>query len=112
MVDRVIGKADDFELIFDRTEGGHWQPVAPSNLYGDYPVEIWAYDTAGNISYLATMLYIISKKTLRGYLIPYEYIGTISSDELIAKLDTCELKAVLKELDTLKGGTGDGITKT
>lgn len=112
MVDRVVGKANDFELVFERGEGGCWEAVAPANIYGEYPVEIWAYDAAGNVSYMATMLYIISKQTLHAYLIPMEYIGILNNTELVAKLDERGLKAVLKELEELKGGADYGNAKS
>lgn len=106
MVDRVIGKANDFELVFERGEGDCWEAVAPANAYGEYPVEIWAYDTAGNISYMATMLYIVSKQTLRAYLIPMEYVGILNNAELVARLDERGLKAVLSELRELERRCG------
>ncbi|MCH1973533.1 Ig-like domain repeat protein [Muricomes sp. OA1] len=104
MVDRVIGKANDFELIFVHKEGDCWEAVTPPNVYGEYPVELWAYDTAGNVSYMATMLYIVSEHTLQAYLIPIEYAGILDSQELIALLDQYGLEAVLAELKILQGG--------
>lgn len=104
MVKKVIGKANDFELIFELKEGDCWEAVTPPNIYGEYPVELWAYDTAGNVSYMATMLYIVSEHTLQAYLIPIEYAGILDSQELIALLDQYGLEAVLAELKILQGG--------
>lgn len=97
-VDRVIGKANDFELVFKQVEKGCWQAATPPNVYGEYPVELWAWDTAGNMSYMATMLYIVSEHTMQAYLIPFEYAGIMDNKELTAKLDRYGLTAVLAEL--------------
>ena len=99
MIERVIGKANDFELVFKHKEGDCWEAVTPSNIYGEYPVELWVYDTAGNSAYMATMLYIISKTTFLAYLIPFEYMGILDTEELTARLDTFGLEAVLKQLE-------------
>lgn len=107
MVKKVIGKANDFELIFVYKEGDCWEAVTPPNIYGEYPVELWAYDSAGNVSYMATMLYIVSEHTLQAYLIPIEYAGILDSKELISSLDQYGLEAVLAELKILQGGVGD-----
>lgn len=56
MVERIIGKADGFEIVFTLQEG-LWVTTVPRKIdSGNYSVEVWAYDTAGNISYLATVL--------------------------------------------------------
>lgn len=107
MVDRVIGRANDFDLIFKEVEDGCWQAATPPNVYGEYPVELWAWDTAGNMSYMATMLYIVSEHTMQAYLIPFEYAGVMDNKELTAKLDQYGLTAVLDELKIL-GGVENG----
>ena len=102
MVDRVIGKANDFELVFKEVEDGCWQAATPPNVYGEYPVELW-----GNMSYMATMLYIVSEHIMQAYLIPFEYAGVMDNKELTAKLDQYGLTAVLDELKIL-GGVENG----
>lgn len=111
MVDRVIGIADEFELIFERAEGDCWTAVTPANVFGEYVMEIWAYDTAGNASYMATMLYMVSKHTMQSYLIPFEYAGIVDHSELITRLDEYGIEAVLTELQELKGGAEGGSTE-
>lgn len=111
MVDRVVGIADEFELIFERAEGDCWTAVTPANVFGEYVMEIWAYDTAGNASYMATMLYLVSKHTMQAYLIPFEYSGLLDDTALIAKLDEYGLEAVITELQELVGGAEGGNTE-
>lgn len=59
MVEKMVGKADGFEIIFT-PHGGLWKATVPRKIdSGNYNVEIRAYDEAGNESYLATVLYTV-----------------------------------------------------
>ena len=56
MVEKIIGRADGFEIVFSQ-EGGLWVATVPRKIdSGNYNVEIRARDEAGNESYLATVL--------------------------------------------------------
>ncbi len=112
MVKSLIGKANDFELIFEHVSGEEWQAATPPDAYGQYAIELWATDEAGNVSYMASMLYLVSRYTLQGYLIPAEYSGLVKTDELIAMLDSFGLAAAIAKLKEMKGGVQDGISKS
>lgn len=59
MVEKMIGKADGFEIIFTPQEG-LWKATVPRKIdSGNYNVEIRAYDSAGNESYIATVLFTV-----------------------------------------------------
>lgn len=111
MVERVIGKANVFEIVFDHVEGDRWVAVTPPNVFGEYVMEIWAYDTAGNASYTATMLYLVSKHTMQAYLIPFEFAGILNGKELIAMLDESGVDSTLSKLRKIKGGAEGGNTE-
>lgn len=59
MVRRVFGKANSQDIIFERKEGGRWEVTVPSNLDGEYAVEVYAEDDAGNVAYVCSMVFII-----------------------------------------------------
>lgn len=52
MVQRVFGRANDFEVIFEHQEGDWWTITVPANLEGEYIVDIYAEDEAGNVSHI------------------------------------------------------------
>lgn len=49
-VERVIGKTDSFEVIFDRLNDNNWTVNVPSNIIGEYVMDLYAYDEAGSYS--------------------------------------------------------------
>ena len=50
-VERVIGKTDSFEVIFDRLNDNSWTVNVPSNIIGEYVMDLYAYDEAGNLDF-------------------------------------------------------------
>ncbi len=46
---KVIGKVDGREVIYERSTGDKWTVTVPLDLDGMYVVEVTAYDEAGNI---------------------------------------------------------------
>lgn len=59
MIRRVIGKANGFDIIFEKGEGDWWNIAIPSDLSGEYVVEVYAEDEAGNSDYLCRMLFSV-----------------------------------------------------
>ena len=53
MVTRVWGKVDGHEVIFEKDENGIWVLQVPFDEDGEYAVEVYAEDEAGNVSFLA-----------------------------------------------------------
>lgn len=85
MIQRVIGKANDFELMLERN-GDEWKTLIPANLSGEYVIELWAEDTAGNKSYLASAIFIIDASTLCAHIILQEYTAELIDTEFTAEI--------------------------
>lgn len=64
MVTRVVGRANDFDLVFTRKNGDVWEANVPSMPSGEYAVELTATDEAGNVSYKAQALLVIDTTRL------------------------------------------------
>lgn len=65
MVTRVYGTSDGVEIIFTPSEDGLWKCVVPVSQDGQYIVDLYAEDEAGNTSYFATVLFTVDAKHLR-----------------------------------------------
>ena len=81
MVTKVIGKVDEQEVIYERSEGDLWKVTVPLDLDGMYVIEVSAYDEAGNSAYCTKMLLIVDPATLCVSLVPYEYIVEVVQDD-------------------------------
>lgn len=65
MVTRVWGTADDFDLEFSLSPStGLWEAQVPADADGQYVVQLWAQDAAGNTAYYATVLVSIDLSCL------------------------------------------------
>lgn len=71
MVTRVWGKVDEHEVIFEKDENGTWILQVPFDEDGEYAVEVYAEDEAGNVSFLAKYLYVV----LKGSIYFHQLIG-------------------------------------
>lgn len=88
MVKRVYGKANNFEVSFTLnpvTE--RWEAAVPSELDGEFYVELYAEDYAGNTSYLCKVLFIITGHTLKIKVIDDGYKANMDSNEYKANMD-------------------------
>ncbi|MDO4324066.1 MAG: PF13754 domain-containing protein [Lachnospiraceae bacterium] len=54
-------------------KGSRWEATVPSNLEGEYIVELYAENDAGNQAYICTALFAITGHTLQGYIVPRGY---------------------------------------
>ncbi|MDO5539398.1 MAG: PF13754 domain-containing protein [Eubacteriales bacterium] len=75
MVARVYGNANGQTVIFTHVQGDKWEAIVPFDEDGEYVVELWAEDEAGNIGYACTMLFVISGHAVQGYIVPHGYQG-------------------------------------
>lgn len=65
MVTRVWGNCNEYEIIFNYNQTtGQWDAIVPMSEYGDYVVELYAEDDAGNVGYYATVLVTIDLSNL------------------------------------------------
>lgn len=81
-VARVIGKTDTFEVVFDITENDVWKANIPLVLSGEYLMELYAYDDAGNVGFLATALFTVDTSNLCCHIefIKYEAKASFLND--------------------------------
>lgn len=60
MIVSLVGRADDLELVFERTKGDGWEVlVPPDRSDGRYVVELTATNSAGEASYYTGILYMV-----------------------------------------------------
>ena len=79
MVKRVYGKANNFDVTFERQEDGKWRTAIPSNLDGEVAVELYAEDMAGNLSFMCKALFVIVGHALQITLMDRGYRGEMNS---------------------------------
>ena len=68
MVEKVIGKNPNFEIIFYFIEGQRWEAELPPNLSGEYYIDLYAYDKAGNVGYMSKALFEVDTANNAGIL--------------------------------------------
>lgn len=73
MVQRVFGRANGIEITFEHQEGDWWCATVPSNLEGEYIVDVYAEDEAGNVAYKCKMLFAICGHELQAYVLDSGY---------------------------------------
>lgn len=86
MVRRVVGQANDFEIVLSREEGDRWATAIPANLSGEYAIELYAEDAAGNMSYMASAILIIDATTLCAHIIIDSYRAELIDDGITASV--------------------------
>lgn len=119
MVARVWGEANGDYIIFAHQSGSTWNATCPWDNDGEYIVEMYAEDTAGNTAYLCSMLFIISGHELQGYVVPRgfagtdntnDYVGLPTISQFLGEVQEKGFKAEGKEkeyeIEAVKGGYG------
>lgn len=86
MVRKVVGQANDFEIVLSREDGDRWVTAIPANLSGEYAIELYAEDVAGNMSYMASALLIIDATTLCAHIIMDAYHAELIDDGIAASV--------------------------
>ena len=79
MVRRVSGTANGVRILFERAEGNRWIARVPPNLSGEYVVDLYAEDMAGNISYYCKMLFAVSGYKMRVQILDRGYEADVSA---------------------------------
>lgn len=69
MVERVIGRNPNFEIIFEKQENESWVATVPSNLLGEYYIDLYAYDMAGNVAYMSKALFTVDVNSIHIHLL-------------------------------------------
>ena len=73
MVVKLTGIINGSTVVFERNSGDVWEATIPKNLNGQYVVELYAYDEAGNIGYAAKYIITIDLEALCVKFEPYPY---------------------------------------
>lgn len=90
-VDRVIGKTDSFEIIFDKIDNDKWTVDVPSYVVGEYIMDLYAYDDAGNLGFMATAMFTVDTTNLCFHIEILNY----TADICFANEYFCSVKEVL-----------------
>lgn len=89
MVIRAYGTANGQDVILTRIKGDRWEAVVPFDADGEYVVEFFAEDEAGNVGYLCSILFAVSHHEMKAYLVPRGYAagGKVREYEAFPTLD-------------------------
>ena len=87
MVTRVVGECNGSSIIFSLNEEQLWTATVPAALNGEYIVGLYAYDEAGNESYLAKMLFAITGHDLSIKMIEKGYAADVDMRKFLAGLE-------------------------
>ena len=69
-VKRVYGTVDGAEVILDSMGGNRWSVPVPLDGDGKYVVEMIAEDEAGNLAFMARLLYTVDAGNICIHLLP------------------------------------------
>ena len=62
----IWGNCNGYNITFKHNQTtGRWDAIVPMSDYGDYVVELWAKDDAGNVGYYATVLITVDLSCLQ-----------------------------------------------
>jgi len=70
---KLEGLVNGSLIIFMKGSGGKWAAAVPSNIRGEYVVELSAYDEAGNMAYSTKYLFAVDLSSLKVVLKPLNY---------------------------------------
>lgn len=90
MVAKVYGKTHELEIVFEHVDGNQWNVVIPRNASGQYYLDLYAEDEAGNTTYIAKALFEVDPFSLC-------YKMKILEDENEFVVDESDYEIVCKE---------------
>lgn len=96
-IKRVIGKVNGQDIIFSKGEGNWWDIAIPPSLSGEYVVEVYAEDVAGNYSYLCKMLFSICGHELQVRILDGGLTGEVKASALEGVVSIGEFLASIQE---------------
>lgn len=85
MVVKVIAKNEQFELILNQNEDGTWSNTMPSVAFGEYYVDIYAWDKAGNLGFKSKALFIVDTSGIHIELFIKGYCCFIKKGDVLMK---------------------------
>ena len=90
MVTRVVGEVNGSSIIFTKSCGESWVAKVPLSEDGEYVTSLYAYDDAGNSSYLAKVLFAVTGHELTITLLETGFIGELEDRGFIGSLLNCK----------------------
>lgn len=82
----VWGNCNGYNITFKYNQTtGWWDTTVPMSAYGDYVVELWAEDDAGNVGYYATVLITVDLSGLQARIKVLDMSAQALSDGFLSK---------------------------
>lgn len=98
MVGKVIAKNPEFELILELDEtDGQWKCSIPSSAIGEYYVDIYAWDLAGNLAYMSKALFVVDTGKIHVYPLLSNFYSRLHTSYYISSIKD-RFKTDLKEV--------------
>lgn len=96
MVSKVYARAPDLELVFYHVDvdGDRWETSCPRDLKGQYYLDLYAEDQAGNVTFMATALFEVDPFSLCSRI-------TLLEDDQCFKVSQSDIDFVCKEVRCL-----------
>ena len=69
---RMVGRIGSSDIVF-YSKDGDWVATVPPGLYGEFIIEVTAFDQAGNTAYSTSMLFVIDPSDLSFKVIPLSF---------------------------------------
>lgn len=91
MVTRVYGHVEGVEVIFTPAGNDTWNCTVPKVPDGEYVVDLYAEDEAGNIAYTATILFTIDTKHLKFHVKFLHYDASAKTRDFMMSFIRCEV---------------------
>lgn len=104
MVKKVIGKANDFQFSMTRKEDTRWETHIPILQSGEYALELFAEDKAGNIAYMAQAVLIVDTARLCVKIVGMDQKILCNEEKLQEKIICTEYASEIKVPIHRKGG--------
>lgn len=99
MIKKVIGRNPNFEIVFVKESDDCWVATVPSNLLGEYYIDLYAYDMAGNVAYMSKALFTVDVNNICIHLLKDEYkLDSQFNDEIKTDLQfLCDFQCLFIE---------------
>lgn len=97
MVTRVVGEVNGTTVIFNVDERGAWTAAVPTHVDGEWIVSLFAYDDAGNRSFLTKVLFAISGHSLKITMIDEGYKGELDDLSVSSELDSTSYAGTIED---------------
>lgn len=109
MVVAVWGKIDGNDVVFSRGEGDKWNATIPLSTAGQFVVELWAEDDAGNRAFFARVLVTFDPLTLKMSFSVLSVGASFSADDIHSIFGTSPVSGATKNSDVRGSFSNDGI---